>query len=140
VGPSCQYVERGNLAVLVGRTRPLLERSANPDLPHTKGIPDGDDKARLPERTAAGEIAVPPGATPRDRAAAAGDFAVVETLLAHGASAKVRTEDGTTPLMLLAGCSRARTNAPLTDVPKRLELIRTLLETGADVHAVHVGG
>jgi ankyrin repeat protein len=115
----------------------LLEHGANPDLPYTKGEIDGDAKPRLPERTVAGEILVPPGATPLDRAAAAGDFAVVETLLAHGASAKVATEDGTTPLMLLAGYSRARGNAPLTDVPKRLALIRALIEKGADVHAVH---
>jgi ankyrin repeat protein len=115
----------------------LLERGANPDLPYTKGSVDGDGKPRLPERTVAGEILVPAGATPIDRAAAAGDFAVVETLLEHGASATVVTEDGTTPLMLLAGYSRTRGNAPLADVPKRLELIRTLLEKGADVHAVH---
>ena len=121
----------------------LLERGANPDLPYTKGLPEGvlpeegPAKPRLPERTVAGGIAVPPGATPLDRAAAAGDFAVVETLLRHGASAKVATEDGTTPLMLLAGYSRTRTNAPLTDIPKRLELMRLMLEKGADAHAVH---
>jgi ankyrin repeat protein len=121
----------------------LLERGANPDLPYVKGLPEGvlpeegAAKPRLPERTVAGGIAVPPGATPLDRAAAAGDFAVVETLLAHGASPKVVTEDGTTPLMLLAGYSRTRTNAPLTDIPKRLELMRLMLDKGADVHAVH---
>jgi ankyrin repeat protein len=107
----------------------LLEKGANPDLPYTKGIP---------ERTVAGEIAVPAGATPLDRAAAAGDLAVVETLLTHGASATVSTEDGTTPLMLLAGYSRQRFGAtPVTNDPARLSLIRTLLEKGADVHAVH---
>jgi ankyrin repeat protein len=106
----------------------LLERGANADLPYTKGIP---------ERTVAGEIAVPPGATPLDRAAAGSDFAVVEALLRHGASATVVTEDGTTPLMLLAGYSRARGAAKLTNDPKRLELMRALLEKGADVHAVH---
>ena len=120
----------------------LLERGADPDLPYTKGLPEGvlpegAAKPRLPERTVAGEIVVPPGATPLDRAAAASDFAVVETLLTHGASASVVTEDGTTPLMLLAGYSRTRTNAPLSDIPKRLELIRLMLEKGADVHAVH---
>jgi ankyrin repeat protein len=115
----------------------LLERGANPDLPYTKGAFDGDGKPRLPERTVAGEILVPPGATPLDRAASAGDFAAVEVLLAHGASATVATEDGTTPLMLLAGYSRQRGGAPLTNDPKRLELIRALLEKGADVHAVH---
>jgi uncharacterized protein len=115
----------------------LLERGANPDLPYTKGEIEGDAKPRLPERTVAGGILVPPGATPLDRAAAAGDFAVVEALLAHGASAKVVTEDGTTPLMLLAGYARTRSNAPLSDIPKRLALIRTLLEKGADVHAAH---
>jgi uncharacterized protein len=117
--------------------RLLLERGANPDLPYTKGAFDGDGKARLPERTVAGEILVPAGATPLDRAAAASDFVVVETLLEHGASATVASEDGTTPLMLVAGYSRVRGNAPLTDIPKRLELIRLMLEKGADVHAVH---
>jgi ankyrin repeat protein len=115
----------------------LLARRANPDLPYAKGTFDNDGKPRLPERTVAGEILVPPGATPIDRAAAAGDFTVVETLLEHGAGVNVTTEDGTTPLMLLAGYSRARGNAPLTDIPKRVELIRRMLERGADVHAVH---
>jgi ankyrin repeat protein len=115
----------------------LLEHGAKPDAAYTKGTFDGDGKPRLPERTVAGEILVPPGATPLDRAAAAGDFAVVETLLRHGGSASVVTEDGTTPLMLLAGYSRTRTNAPLADIPKRVELMRTMLEKGADVHAVH---
>ena len=114
----------------------LLERGANPDLPYAKGDFDGDGKPRLPERTVAGEILVPPGATALDRAAAASDFAAVETLLEHGASANVATEDGTTPLMLLAGYSRVR-GAPVTNEPQRLELIRALLEKGADVHAVH---
>jgi ankyrin repeat protein len=114
-----------NLEVIVA----LLAHGANPDLPYTKGIP---------ERTVAGEIAVPPGATPLDRAAAANDFPVVETLLAHGASATVSTEDGTTPLMLLAGYSRQRFGAvPVTSDPARLALMRTLLDKGADVHAVH---
>jgi ankyrin repeat protein len=115
----------------------LLEHGANPDAPYAKGAFDGDGKPRLPERTVAGEILVPPGATALDRAAAAGDFAVVDTLLRHGASATVVTEDGTTPLMLLAGYSRTRTSAPLSDIPKRVELIRLMLEKGADVHAVH---
>jgi ankyrin repeat protein len=120
----------------------LLERGADADAPYTNGLPEGlaaegAAKPRLPERTVAGAIAVPPGATALDRAAAASDFAVVETLLAHGASVRVVTEDGTTPLMLLAGYSRTRTNTPLSDIPKRVEMIRAMLEKGADVHAVH---
>jgi ankyrin repeat protein len=106
----------------------LLEAGANPNLPYTGGIP---------ERTVAGEIAVPPGATPLDRAAAASDFPVVEALLAHGADPRLVTEDGTTPLMLLAGYSRQRGAAFTGNDPKRLALIRTMLEKGADVHAVH---
>jgi cytohesin len=117
--------------------RALLEHGANPNPAYTKGVFDDDGNPRLPERTVAGEILVPPGATPLDRAAAAGDLIVVETLLAHGASATVVTEDGTTPLMLLAGYSRQRAAGPLSDIPKRLELIRTMVEKGADVHAVH---
>jgi ankyrin repeat protein len=116
----------------------LLERGADPDLPYTKGVREGEVEPRLPERTVAGDIVVPPGATPLDRAAAANDFVVVETLLAHGASAAVATEDGTTPLMLLAGYARQRAGAaPVTNDPKRLALIRALLEKGANVHAVH---
>jgi ankyrin repeat protein len=116
----------------------LIERGANPDLPYTKGTLDGDGKPRLPERTVAGEILVPPGATPLDRAAAANDFALVEALLAWGASAKVATEDGTTPLMLLAGYARQRLGAPpVTNDPWRLGLIRGLVELGADVNAAH---
>jgi ankyrin repeat protein len=118
----------------------LLSAGANPDLPYTKGMmpdEDGNVAARLPERTVAGTITVPSGATPLDRAAAAADFAAVEALLAHGASPTVVTEDGTTPLMLLAGYSRSRGAPRLTNDPARLALIREMLENGADVHAVH---
>ena len=76
-------------------------------------------------------------AFPRKRDVDACYVACMERLLEHGASASVASEDGTTPLMLLAGYSRARTNAPLSDIPKRLELIRLMLDKGADVHAVH---
>ena len=72
----------------------------------------GDGKPRLPERTVAGEIPVPPGATPLDRAAAASDFAAVETLLAHGASATVvdgrRHDAADAARGLLARARRAR--------------------------------
>ena len=98
---------------------------------------DGDGKPRLPERTVAGEIAVPPGATPLDRAAAASDFAVVETLLAHGASATVVDRGRHDAADAARGLFATRASAPLTNDPKRLELIRAMLEKGADVHAVH---
>lgn len=103
----------------------LLARGANADLPYTKGIP---------ERTVAGEIAVPAGATPLDRAAAAQDFAAVETLVAGGANPAVAAADGTTPLMLLTGYSRQR-NAPAPKAePARMAALRALLAKGADVN------
>ncbi len=105
----------------------LLEHGANPDLPYTKGIP---------ERTVAGQIAVPKGATALDRAAAALDYAAVEALVARGANPSVAADDGTTPLMLLTGFSRQRGAAPLTAAPERLAAIRALLEKGADANAV----
>jgi ankyrin repeat protein len=104
----------------------LLEHGAKPDLPYTKGIP---------ERTVAGQIEVPAGATPLDRAAAALDYAAIDVLLAHGASPNVATDDGTTPLMQLTGYSRKRGGAPVTNAPERLAAIRALLTAGADVDA-----
>lgn len=106
----------------------LLAAGADPDLPYTKGIP---------ERTVQAEIEVPEGATPLDRAAAANDFEVIEALVAHGADPSVATADGTTPLMLLTGYSRAAFGGPpkVAGDPKRLAVVRLLLEHGAAVDA-----
>jgi ankyrin repeat protein len=113
-----------NLDVIVA----LLEHGANPDLPYTKGIP---------ERTVAGEIKVPPGATPLDRASVANDLEVIEALLAHGADPSVAATDGATPLMLLSGYLRRSFGSPppITNDPRRLAAIRLLLEAGAVVNA-----
>jgi len=79
---------------------------------------------------------VPKGATPLDRAATAGDFAVVELLVAKGANPSVAAEDGTTPLMLLAGYSRQQFGAPaVTGDPKRLEAIRALTAKKSSLNA-----
>jgi uncharacterized protein len=114
-----------NLDVIVA----LLEHGADPDLPYTKSIP---------ERTVAGEISVPVGGTPLDRAAAASDFIVIEALVMHGANPSVATADGTTPLMLLSGLSRRGFGATpeFANDPRRQAAIRLLLEHGADVNAV----
>jgi len=105
----------------------LLEHGANADLPYTKGIP---------ERTVAGQIEVPKGATPLDRAASAADFAAVELLVAKGAKPSVAAEDGTTPLMLLAGYSRQKGGAaPVTGDAKRLATIRAMAAKGVALNA-----
>jgi ankyrin repeat protein len=62
----------------------LLEHGANPNLPYTKGIP---------ERGVGGRIDVPRGATPLDRATAAGDSRVIEMLVARGAKPRPPTGD-----------------------------------------------
>ncbi len=112
--PSDKDGDVSNLDVITA----LLEHRANANSPYTKGVP---------ERTVAGEIEVPKGATPLDRAASAADFTIVELLVAQGANPSVAAEDGTTPLMLLAGYSRQKFGAPaVTGDPKRLEAIRAL--------------
>jgi ankyrin repeat protein len=107
----------------------LLAAGADPDLAYTK---------RIPERTVQSEIEVPQGATPLDRAAEAGDFEVIEALAGHGADPSVATADGTTPLMLLAGYSRAAFGGPpkVAGDARRLAVVRLLLEKGAAVDAV----
>ena len=116
--------EASNLDVITA----LLDHGVKSNLPYAKGIP---------ERTVAGEIEVPKGATPLDRAATAGDFAIVELLVAKGANPSVAAEDGTTPLMLLAGYSRQKFGAPpVTGDPKRLAAIRALAAKGAALNAV----
>lgn len=106
----------------------LLERGADPDLPYTKGIP---------ERTVAGQIEVPAGATPLDRAASAADFDVVRLLINHGADGSVKADDGVTPLMLLAGFKRGRAGPEMDDSPERNETVRMLLEAGAEPALEH---
>jgi ankyrin repeat protein len=60
---------------------------------------------------------------------------VIGALLAHGANPAVAADDGTTPLMLLAGYSRQRTNGALAADPQRLEAVRLLVTKGAAVNA-----
>jgi ankyrin repeat protein len=105
----------------------LLEHGANPNLPYTKGIP---------ERTVAGEIPVPAGATPLDRAATASDFDAIAVLLAGGANPSVAADDGVTPLMLVVGHVRRGQPPEVANDARRRTAIRALIEHGADVDAV----
>jgi ankyrin repeat protein len=107
----------------------LLDAGADPNAVYEKGIP---------ERTVAGEINVPEGATPLDRATVANDLPVIRALIEHGADPSIAAADGTTPLMHLTGYTRRKFGGPpdVAGDPARIEAVRLLLEAGADVDAV----
>jgi ankyrin repeat protein len=106
----------------------LLAAGADPNLPYTKGIP---------ERTVAGQITAPAGATPLDRAAVGTDVDAIRVLTQHGADVNTAAADGVTPLMLLSGLARGRARTTIEETPELLDAIRTILVAGADPDRVH---
>ena len=110
----------------------LLARGANANLPYTKLVPP---------RQAQGNINVAPGSTPLYRAVRAVDFAAVKMLLAAGANPGQAAKDGSTPLMTAAGLGAPRGgDEEVTEAGDRsdpVEVIKVLVETGADVNAVN---
>ena len=111
----------------------LLERGANPNRqlthlpPYRNAIYDrGSDKV------------LEAGATPLMRAAKGGDIPAVNLLLEHGALADLPNEEGQTPLMVVAGIGHTTspTRGKFRTQEQSIELIRILLDAGADINAV----
>ncbi len=80
------------------------------------------------------------GATPLLRAALCGDLTVVRLLLAHGADPQIPTFDHTTPLMVASGVGWAEGMMREYSAGETLELVKLLLDRGADVNAVNDHG
>ncbi len=80
------------------------------------------------------------GATPLLRASLCGDLTVVKLLLAHGADPRIPTFDHTTPLMVAAGVGWADGMMREYSEKQTVELIKLLLDLGADVNAANDHG
>jgi|CXWL01.1.fsa_nt_gi ankyrin repeat protein len=143
-------VEMRNLATYSNRPNPpdadagvshldivtlLLDKGANPSAPYTKTIPP---------RQAQGNINVAPGSTPLYRAVRAVDLTAVKLLLERGASPSQALKDGSTPLMAAAGLGAPRGgDEEVTEAGDRsdpVDVMRTLVEKGADVNAASTTG
>jgi ankyrin repeat protein len=80
------------------------------------------------------------GATPLLRAALSGDLVGVRLLLEHGADPSIPTFDHTTPLMVASGVGWAEGTIHEYSADQTLELVKLLLDKGADVKAVNDHG
>ncbi len=80
------------------------------------------------------------GATPLLRAALCGDLTVIRLLLARGADPTIETSDHTTPLMVAAGVGWVDGMLHEHSEGETLEVVKLLLEKGADVNAANEHG
>ena len=80
------------------------------------------------------------GATPLLRAALSGDLVGVRMFLEHGADPSIPTFDHTTPLMVASGVGWAEGTIHEYSPEQTLEVVKLLLEKGADVKAANDHG
>jgi ankyrin repeat protein len=122
------YVSHWFRPNLTGLMKALLAHGANPNARLTKAPRTGGT---------AGKAAI--GATPFLLAAAGPDPAAMRVLYEGGADAKVVTEGKLTPLIVAAGVARGQ---DFTEEEKKLalEVVRILVDLGADVNAVNEDG
>jgi ankyrin repeat protein len=140
-------VEMRNLAKYTNRPNPPDSENGVSHLDVVKLLVDkGADvnaqyAKKIPPRQAQGEINVPPGATPLYRAVRAIDLASVKLLIDAGANASLALKDRSTPLMAAAGLGAPRGgDEEVTEAGDRndpVDVMKLLVETGADVNAVN---
>jgi uncharacterized protein len=106
----------------------LLAHGANPNVRVTRRPPGF-----------AGGYSDPVGATPFFLATAVADIEMMRLLLAAGADPTQTTEGNTTPLMAAAGVNRRLAESPVTE-DQSVEVVKFLLELGADAKAVATNG
>ena len=107
----------------------LLGRGANPNLPLKAPL--------LMRQHNGGDASLGDGATPLMRAAKAGDVGLSRALLEHGANPSLALRNGTTTLMVALSGRGARTLTPETPA---FQMIRLMLDHGADVNAANTSG
>jgi ankyrin repeat protein len=107
----------------------LLEKGANPNARMTREPNDG-------ARNILNRI----GATPFLIAAKVGDVPYMKLLLAHGADASIKTEEGATALMAAAGVGIWHVGESAGTNEEAFEAVKICYELGNDVNAVDVNG
>jgi ankyrin repeat protein len=80
------------------------------------------------------------GATPLLRAALSGDLTLIRLLLARHADPQISTLDHTTPLMVAAGVGWAEGMMHEYSEEETLQVVKLLLDSGADVNAANDHG
>lgn len=97
----------------------------------------------IPQIQTQGTIRIVDGGTPLYRAIKSVDLAAARVLIKSGADPSQAANDGSTPLMLLAGTQPRRDEEEVTDAGSRgdpLDGVRLLLEAGADANAADYSG
>jgi ankyrin repeat protein len=113
----------------------ILAKGADPNARYDK---------LMPPRQAQGNINVASGATALQRAVRAVDMASVRLLLDAGANPSQALDDGSTPLMVVAGLAPPRGgDEEVTEAGDRndpVEMLKLLVEKGAAVETANAGG
>jgi ankyrin repeat protein len=121
-------VPKGELDSL-SLAKKLLEKGANPNARMTREPNDG-------ARNILNRI----GATPFLIAAKVGDIPYMKLLLAHGADASIKTEEGATALMAAAGVGIWHVGESAGTNEEAFEAVKICYELGNDVNAVDLNG